>query len=195
MLPLCSHKVARSVKTNYRLKLKIKTTLGLLSSCFDCSFSSNGIDLQIQHLFLSSAPADLSAPLLDKRVSKPVFPQCEAAQVHKTWSFTLVPLSLQHSPSHLPTCSNIIFDQKQKGRYSPKSHSCSSESINCNLTTAKSLDKILSSWSPTSFCCSVYIKLRGMCRRPDRLKSWCLPSRTHLTLGFHTIFLGCLHSC
>lgn len=31
-LPLCSHKASRSVKTNDKLRLMIKTTLGCLSS-------------------------------------------------------------------------------------------------------------------------------------------------------------------
>lgn len=186
MLSLCSHKAACSAKTNYRLKPMIKTTLGLLSSCFNCSLCSKG-DLWIQHLFLSTISADVTA-------GNKGFQARVSSEVHKT--FTLVPPSSPQSPSHLPTCSKGIFDEMQKGRCLLKSLSSSFKSINSNsITTRKSCNKILSSWYPTSSCCSVYIKLCGTCWKPDRLKSWCLLSRTHLTLGSHAIFLGCLHSC
>lgn len=188
MLSLCSHKAACSAKTNYRLKPMIKTTLGLLSSCFNCSLCSKG-DLWIQHLFLSTISADVTA-------GNKGFQARVSSEVHKT--FTLVPsiLTTEPKPSSNLLQRDIWWDAKGEKRCLLKSLSSSFKSINSNsITTRKSCNKILSSWYPTSSCCSVYIKLCGTCWKPDRLKSWCLLSRTHLTLGSHAIFLGCLHSC
>lgn len=187
MLSLCSHKAACSAKTNYRLKPMIKTTLGLLSSCFNCSLCSRG-DPWIQNIFLSAVSADTTAE--NKGFQASVF-----SKVHKT--FTLVPHPHHRAQAIFQPAPKGFLTRCKKGEETFIEISLNSfKTTNSNsVTRRKSCNKILSPWYPTSSCCSVYIKPCGTCRKPDRLKSWCLLSRTHLTLGSHAIFLGCLHSC
>lgn len=123
MPSLCSHKAARSVKTNYRLKPMIKTTLSLLSSALIVVRFTQRVWIRKSSAYLCAsaqkptAPAGLTVFLLEIGVSKPGFPQCmEAAHVHKTWSITLAPSPLQQSSNHALTSFRGIFDKKQKER-------------------------------------------------------------------------------